>query len=190
MRGLRAFLGTAALLAGLALVPTANSQIVVDIGVQPVCSYGYYGYAPYECAPMGYYGPGYFYNGIFLGMGPWGGWGYSHGWGGHRFVNEGGGRYHGGPGRASYHENGGGTVRGGGGGNHANMTGNHQSAPHSEMNHSAPARQAAPRSGGARPSTSHSAAPHNSGGGSGGNQGGSGGHQGGGGGHQGGGEHR
>ena len=57
-----------------------------------VCSYGYYGYAPYSCAPMGYYGPGYFYNGIFLGMGPWGGWGYSHGWGGHRFSSEGGGR--------------------------------------------------------------------------------------------------
>ena len=50
-----------------------------------VCAYGYYGYAPYACAPYGYYGPGYFYNGIFLGMGPWGGWGYSHGWGSHRF---------------------------------------------------------------------------------------------------------
>ena len=105
MRGFRAFFGTTALLAGLALAPTANAQIVVDIGVQPVCSYGYYGYAPYACAPMGYYGPGYFYNGIFLGMGPWGGWGYSHGWGGHRFVGEGGGSYHGGPGRVSYHEN-------------------------------------------------------------------------------------
>ena len=62
---------------------------------------------------MGYYGPGYFYNGIFLGMGPWGGWGYSHGWGGHRFVSEGGGSYHGGPGRVSYRSNGG-QARGGG----------------------------------------------------------------------------
>jgi hypothetical protein len=52
----------------------------------PVCSYGYYDYAPYACAPYGFYGPGYFYNGIFLGMGPWAGWGYGHGWGGHRFV--------------------------------------------------------------------------------------------------------
>ena len=106
MRGLKALLGTTALLAGLALAPAANAQLVVDIGVQPVCSYGYYGYAPYACAPMGYYGPGYFYNGIFLGMGPWGGWGYSHGWGGHRFNGEGGGSYHGGPGRVAYHANG------------------------------------------------------------------------------------
>jgi len=49
---------------------------------------------------MGYYGPGYFYNGIFLGMGPWAGWGYGHGWGGHRFGGDGGGSYHGGAGRA------------------------------------------------------------------------------------------
>ena len=104
MRGLRTLLGTTALLAGLAMASAAQAQIVVDIGVQPTCAYGYYGYAPYQCAPMGYYGPGYFYNGIFLGMGPWGGWGYSHGWGGHRFVAEGGGSYRGGPGRVSYRE--------------------------------------------------------------------------------------
>ena len=102
MRGIKILFGTSALLAGLALAPAAQAQIVVDIGVQPSCAYGYYGYSPYACAPYGYYGPGYFYNGIFLGMGPWGGWGYSHGWGSHRFVNEGGGNYHGGPGRASY----------------------------------------------------------------------------------------
>jgi hypothetical protein len=106
MRGLKTLLGTTALLAGLALVPSAQAQVVVNIGAQPVCSYGYYGYAPYRCAPVGYYGPGYFYNGIFLGMGPWGGWGYSHGWGSHRFVSEGGGNYHGGPGRVSYRDNG------------------------------------------------------------------------------------
>jgi hypothetical protein len=107
MRGLKTLLVTSALLAGLAIAPAARAQVVVDVGVQPVCSYGYYGYAPYQCAPMGYYGPGYFYNGIFLGMGPWGGWGYSHGWGGHRFVSEGGGSYHGGPGNVSYHASGG-----------------------------------------------------------------------------------
>ena len=28
----------------------------------PVCTYGYYGYAPYQCAPYGYYGPGYGYG--------------------------------------------------------------------------------------------------------------------------------
>ncbi len=117
MRGLKALIGTTALLAGLAMTPAAKAQVVIGIGIQPVCSYGYYGYAPYACAPMGYYGSGYFYNGIFLGMGPWGGWGYSHGWGSHRFVNEGGGNYHGGPGRVSYRENRGqargGQVRGG-----------------------------------------------------------------------------
>jgi hypothetical protein len=96
MRGLKALLCTTALLAPLALLPTANAQISITLGAPPVCSYGYYGYSPYTCAPMGYYGPGYFYNGIFLGMGPWSGWGYNHGWGGHRFDNSGGGRYTGG----------------------------------------------------------------------------------------------
>ena len=107
MRGIRILFGTTALLAGLALAPAVQAQLMIDIGVQPSCAYGYYGYAPYSCAPYGYYGPGYFYNGIFLGMGPWGGWGYSHGWGGHRFVSEGGGSYRGGPGPASYRSSGG-----------------------------------------------------------------------------------
>ncbi len=84
------------------LAPVAQAQVSIQIGVQPVCSYGYYDYAPYQCAPVGYYGSGYFYNGIFLGMGPWAGWGYGHGWGGHRFVNDGGGRYHGGGGAGAY----------------------------------------------------------------------------------------
>jgi hypothetical protein len=78
----------------LALVPTANAQVVIGVGVSPpMCSYGYYNYAPYGCAPMGFYGPGYFYNGIFLGVGPWANWGYGHGWGEHRFSGGGGGRY-------------------------------------------------------------------------------------------------
>jgi len=125
MRTLKTLITTATLFAGLALASTAQAQIYVNIGVQPDCPYGYYGYAPYECAPAGYYGPGYFYNGIFLGMGPWGGWGYSHGWGRHRFSDEGGGDYHDGPGRLNYRGNGyrgnggrhyGGPMRGGGGG--------------------------------------------------------------------------
>ena len=117
MRGLKTLVSTTALLAGLALMPAARAQISINIGVQPVCSYGYYGYAPYACAPMGYYGSGYFYNGIFLGMGPWAGWGYGHGWGSHRFVNDGGGRYHGGAGRVAYsgHSNGGQALRSSGG---------------------------------------------------------------------------
>ena len=101
MRGIKILFGTTALLAGLALAPAAQAQIYVNIGVQPVCAYGYYDYAPYACAPYGFYGPGYFYNGIFLGMGPWAGWGYGHGWGGHRFSDGGGGSYHGGGGAGS-----------------------------------------------------------------------------------------
>jgi hypothetical protein len=91
--------GTTTLLAALALVPKANAEITISIN-QPICSYGYYNYSPYACAPSGYYGPGYFYNGIFLGMGPWANWGYSHGWGGHRFIGGGGGRYVGARGNA------------------------------------------------------------------------------------------
>ena len=101
MYGLKALIGATTLLAGLALVPAAHAQVVIDIGVPPVCSYGYYDYQPYACAPMGFYGTGYFYDGIFLGMGPWAGWGYGHGWGSHRFVNDGGGSYHGGGGLAA-----------------------------------------------------------------------------------------
>src|SRR5271165_704805 len=78
----------------LALVPTAGAQVVIGVGVNPpMCSYGYYNYAPYGCAPMGFYGPGYFYNGIFLGVGPWANWGYGHGWGDHRFSGGGEGSY-------------------------------------------------------------------------------------------------
>jgi hypothetical protein len=86
--------GTTTLLVPLVLVPTAGAQITIGVGANPpVCSYGYYNYAPYGCAPSGFYGPGYFYNGIFLGVGPWAHWGYGHGWGAHRFSGGGGGRY-------------------------------------------------------------------------------------------------
>ena len=76
----------------LALVLTAPAQIGIGIGVgvggPPVCQYGYYNYAPYACSPYGFYGPDYFYNGIFIGVGPWEYWGHSHGWGEHRFHGE------------------------------------------------------------------------------------------------------
>ena len=160
MRGLKVLLGTTALIVGMALAPAAQAQISINIGVQPGCAYGYYGYAPYQCAPMGYYGPGYFYNGIFLGMGPWGGWGYSHGWGGHRFMSEGGGSYHGGPGNVSYRSN------GGGGGNHG---------------YAQPSR-----GGGARPDAGHAAPQRGNGGGQGHGGGGGQNHGGGGQGHGGG----
>src|SRR5580658_2427447 len=103
MRGLKTLLLATSLLSALALAPTVNAQVSISLGVPPVCSYGYYDYAPYGCAPVGFYGPGYFYNGIFLGVGPWSGWGYNHGWGSHRFVSGGGGRYTGGEGSAANH---------------------------------------------------------------------------------------
>jgi hypothetical protein len=51
--------------------PKAEAQVSVDIGVAPVCPYGYYSVPPYTCAPYGYYGPEWFVNGIFMGAGPW-----------------------------------------------------------------------------------------------------------------------
>ncbi len=45
--------------------------IGVNIGPEPYCPYGYFDYAPYDCAPYGYYGPDWFLNGIFIGAGPW-----------------------------------------------------------------------------------------------------------------------
>jgi hypothetical protein len=96
MRGWKALLSGAAICVAMAFMPKANAQISVGInlgGPPPVCQWGYYDYAPYSCAPQGYYGDGYFYNGIFLGVGPWANWGYAHGWGGHRFAGARGGRY-------------------------------------------------------------------------------------------------
>ena len=65
-------------LSGLALVlfagaslDRAPAQVAVSIGVAPVCPYGYFDYAPYDCAPYGYYGPDWFVGGVFLGAGPW-----------------------------------------------------------------------------------------------------------------------
>ncbi len=55
------------------LIPgkVAPAQITVGIGVAPECPYGYFDYAPYDCAPYGYYGPDWFSGGIFIGAGPW-----------------------------------------------------------------------------------------------------------------------
>lgn len=158
MRGLKTLLGTTALLAGLAMAPAAQAQIEINIGgAPPNCAYGYYNYAPYACAPMGYYGSGYFYNGIFVGIGPWSGWGYSHGWGSHRFVNDGGGRYHGGPGRVSYRTG-------------HNQTRGHATVSHREARpnagHAEVARRSAPqaRASAPRASAPHAAAAHSGGG--------------------------
>ena len=51
MRGFKILLCSAALLAGLAFVPEVRAQIVVEIGVPPVCQWGYYEDPPYGCAP-------------------------------------------------------------------------------------------------------------------------------------------
>ena len=74
------YLKYVALLAVL-MVPLAYSQAQVSVGIgvaagPPACSYGYYNYYPYACAPYGYYGPSYFVNGIFIGAGPWYHWGH------------------------------------------------------------------------------------------------------------------
>ncbi len=57
----------------LSFTPKANAQVSfgIQIGPQPVCPYGYFDYAPYRCAPYGYYGPEWFANGVFIGAGPW-----------------------------------------------------------------------------------------------------------------------
>ncbi len=52
-------------------VSVAPAQIAIGIGVAPVCPYGYFDYAPYDCAPYGYYGPDWFVGGLFIGAGPW-----------------------------------------------------------------------------------------------------------------------
>jgi len=52
-------------------VSSASAQISINIGPAPVCPYGYFEYAPYNCAPYGYYGPDWFANGVFIGAGPW-----------------------------------------------------------------------------------------------------------------------
>jgi hypothetical protein len=70
------------------MVPMAYSQAQVSVGVgvgpgywagPPACAYGYYDYAPYACAPYGFYGPDYFVGGVFIGAGPWFHWGHPAG---------------------------------------------------------------------------------------------------------------
>jgi len=46
MRGLKTLVCTVTLLAGVAMAPAAKAQLVVSVGIQPVCQYGYYDYAP------------------------------------------------------------------------------------------------------------------------------------------------
>jgi hypothetical protein len=73
MRGFRYILIAVFALAMFAAVPKSQAQVSVGIGIgaEPVCPYGYYGYAPYRCAPYGYYGPEWFNGGVFIGAGQW-----------------------------------------------------------------------------------------------------------------------
>jgi hypothetical protein len=149
------FLKYLALLAIFLIQATySHAQVAVGVGVAPygdayaygppACSYGYYDYAPYACAPYGYYGPEWFNGGLFIGVGPWfrggyygrgygyrGGYGYGgrvgYGYGGRGYVGGyrggyaggargyAGGGYRGGAvGGGGFR--GGGAARGGGGG--------------------------------------------------------------------------
>ena len=75
--------GSIAMLLALPFAATAKAQVGVGVGVgpevvpapeeygPPVCEWGYYSYYPYACAPYGYYGPQWFYGGVFIGVGPW-----------------------------------------------------------------------------------------------------------------------
>lgn len=63
-----------ATMAGLFCLATAlpmAAQVSVNVGIAPVCPYGYYDVPPYACAPYGYYGPEWFSGGVFIGAGPW-----------------------------------------------------------------------------------------------------------------------
>src|SRR5258706_14002141 len=78
------------------------------VGVAPICSYGYYDYYPYDCAPYGFYGPDYFVGGVFIGAGPWYRGGY-YGRGGYGYYGRGRGYHRGhdnrryyGPGNSHY----------------------------------------------------------------------------------------
>ena len=62
---------TAVAVASLSATSVSPAQVSIGIGVAPVCPYGYFDYAPYDCAPYGYYGPDWFNGGLFIGAGPW-----------------------------------------------------------------------------------------------------------------------
>jgi len=67
---------------GLMAAPAVQAAPAVSIGIgigvgpayvgpAPICAYGYYPFYPYACAPLGYYGPEWFFGGVFIGAGPW-----------------------------------------------------------------------------------------------------------------------
>lgn len=65
-------LALASVITILLTIPSSTpAQVSINIGPEPGCPYGYYDYAPYNCAPYGYYGPEWFSGGVFIGAGPW-----------------------------------------------------------------------------------------------------------------------
>src|SRR3984893_7822049 len=66
-----ALVAAAVVIAFGATAPKAEAGVSINIGAPPVCPYGYFDYAPYSCAPYGYYGPDWFAGGVFIGAGPW-----------------------------------------------------------------------------------------------------------------------
>ena len=70
MRGITTVLALSALMI-VGAVTAGHAQISVQIGTEQSCPYGYYDYAPYNCAPDGYYGPEWFVGGRFVGAGRW-----------------------------------------------------------------------------------------------------------------------
>ncbi len=71
MNRTKALVSAAALGVGCAWAVQAPAQVSINIGAAPACPYGYYDFAPYNCAPPGYYGPEWFDGGVFIGAGPW-----------------------------------------------------------------------------------------------------------------------
>jgi hypothetical protein len=71
MRYLKFLAFSALAVATLSGFSRAPAQVAISIGAPPICPYGYFDYAPYECAPYGYYGPDWFDGGVFIGAGPW-----------------------------------------------------------------------------------------------------------------------
>jgi hypothetical protein len=137
MRFLRYLALLAAVTFVLMLTPKADAQVVLGYGAPyayaaPACTYGYYDYAPYACAPYGYYGPEWFSGGIFIGAGPWfrGGYGYRGGYAGYGYRGGYGyGGYRGGYGYGGYRGGagyGGGFHGGGGGGGGGAHGGGHR----------------------------------------------------------------
>jgi len=73
MQGMKtlAVAAVAAVALAIPAAPHAQAQVSISIGAPPACPYGYYDYAPYSCAPAGYYGPEWFNGGVFIGAGRW-----------------------------------------------------------------------------------------------------------------------